>query len=394
MFTKFFLAVTLSAVSLGGPRLLVADEPPAAGAAEAAKEAAKAAAEAAKEAAQAAIDEAKAAAAQASEQAQEAAKQAIEQARAAADQARHLAVHSDYQLGIHVAPVPKALDAQLDLAGEGVLVDRVTPDGPADKAGIKQHDLILKAGDQSIKSAADLLKAIAASEGKELEIKLLRAGKAMNAKVTPTSSLETRGKLGIVFPAEEVEVEVRKLEEKIREKLKDAGVDVRMQLVRPGQFVPRGAPLGFSWIAEKADLPEDLTITVRKHGKDPAEIEVKRGDQAWTVKENELDKLPEDVRKHVEPFLARGPARFTVTLPGGKPFNVPVPPVLFDESEVIERKHGVQTRARVRGALERRIDELSRDMDRMRDRMETLRGSLREELRRLDEEGGGENGDN
>jgi membrane-associated protease RseP (regulator of RpoE activity) len=385
------LAAVFLAAGLVIPGLALAEEPQASGAAEAAKEAAKAAATAAKEAAQEAIEQAKAAAAQAGEQAQEAAKAAADEAqdaaREAADEARLVIKriqerrlglqHSDYHLGIHVAPVPKALDAQLGLSGEGVLVDRVTADGPADKAGIKQHDLILKVGDESIKSAADLLKVIAASEGKEIELQLLRAAKPMTVKATPTKAL-IHG-LSLEFPTEEVEVEVRKLEEKIRDKLKDAGVDVRMQLVRPGEFVPHG----LSWTAEKPEFPEDLVITVRKQGKAPAEIEVKQGDKSWTVKENELDKLPEEVRRHVEPYLGHMPGKFMVALPGGKKFNVavPVPPVapILEDGEVRVPMPGVQTRERARGSLERRIEELSRDMEKMSERMEALRRSLREQ---------------
>jgi membrane-associated protease RseP (regulator of RpoE activity) len=272
----------------------------------------------------------------------------------------------------------------LGLGDEGVLVDRVSDDSPADKAGIEEHDLILSVGEHKVQTASDLVKALIASEGKEIEVKLLRAAKPMTVKVTPTA--EQLRFTGLGIPSEEVEVEIRKLESKIREKLKDAGVDVRMQLIRPGHFVPK-------WTFEAdgpADFPEDLQVVVRKHGKEPAEIEVKRGDKSWTVKENELDKLPEDVRKHIEPYLGRVPAtaRFAVALPTGKKFNVPVPavpPVAGERDGIIERRD-IQTRERSRGSLERRIDELSRDMEKMAKQMEALRESLREGDKRDEKE--------
>lgn len=50
-------------------------------------------------------------------------------------------------------------------------------------------------------------------------------------------------------------------------------------------------------------LPENLTIVVTKQGSQPAKVAVSRGDAKWDVTEEQLDKLPDDVRPHVERML-------------------------------------------------------------------------------------------
>ena len=90
-----------------------------------------------------------------------------------------------YRLEVHVTPVPPPLNDQLDLKGEGAVVEHVSPDGPAGKAGIQRHDILLSVGDKPIKGPRDLSEAVNASEGKELTIKLLRGGKPQTVTVTP-----------------------------------------------------------------------------------------------------------------------------------------------------------------------------------------------------------------
>jgi membrane-associated protease RseP (regulator of RpoE activity) len=93
-----------------------------------------------------------------------------------------------YHLNMSIAPVPRALDSQLDLKGEGVLVTSVGEDGPAAKAGIEENDIVLAVGDKPIKSHADLLATTKEADGRELSIKLMRGGKPMTVNATPQKS--------------------------------------------------------------------------------------------------------------------------------------------------------------------------------------------------------------
>jgi S1-C subfamily serine protease len=54
-------------------------------------------------------------------------------------------------LGISVVGVPDYLRGHVDLPeGIGMLITRVMPDGPGDKAGLKAHDILLSFGDQLV----------------------------------------------------------------------------------------------------------------------------------------------------------------------------------------------------------------------------------------------------
>ena len=146
-----------------------------------------------------------------------------------------------YHLDMHLAPVPPVLNDQLDLKGEGVVVMHVGPGGPADKAGVKANDLVMAVGDKSIKEMSDLMAAVEKSEGKELSLKLLRAGKPITVAVTPAEHPKLEERLGLFGRGNmspELMEEIRDLQAKIREKLKDAGVDMRMQFNMPFGFGP------------------------------------------------------------------------------------------------------------------------------------------------------------
>ncbi len=85
--------------------------------------------------------------------------------------------------------------------------------------------------------------------------------------------------------------------------------------------VPKGLPDAKSqvgWVDEKVtvpvakvvlfsttDLPENVTVSIVRNGTYPAKITVKKDEQSWEVTEKELSKLPEDVRKLVEPMIPR-----------------------------------------------------------------------------------------
>ncbi|SIO01715.1 serine protease Do [Singulisphaera sp. GP187] len=91
-----------------------------------------------------------------------------------------------YQLGVQVASLDDTLRAQLKVADqEGLLVSAVEPGSAAEKAGLKKYDILLAAGDQSLKSPEDLVNQIQNSSGKALTFKLLRGGKTITLEVTP-----------------------------------------------------------------------------------------------------------------------------------------------------------------------------------------------------------------
>ncbi len=87
-------------------------------------------------------------------------------------------------LGVSTSPVPAALAAQLKLPeGFGLVVDHVEPKGPADAAGLKQHDVVVRVGDQKLVNAAQLGTLVRGQKpGDEIELVVIRQGKEAKLK--------------------------------------------------------------------------------------------------------------------------------------------------------------------------------------------------------------------
>jgi len=314
---------------------------------------------------------------------------------------------SKYWLGVEVAPISSALNEQLDLKGEGLLIREVAADSPADKGGIKVNDILVSIAGQPIKRASELSEAVGKSEGKPLEFKLVHAGKPTTVTITPSELPEGQRKRNRDVDREELEVMVRehikraenyardkraavegevmekakRVETQILEKLKHAGVDLRLEFVEPGRVFPPGK--GFHFGMTKAELPDDLSVTVRKQGKNAAEIDVKKGDQTWNIKENELDKLPDDVRKHVQGMLGGGPIRFNVVTDHPPVPGVPaVAPTIRHAPKPPTSPKAPQAARRPefsRSSVEQRLKEMNGRLEQMHRQMEELQKSLREE---------------
>jgi beta-lactamase regulating signal transducer with metallopeptidase domain/ElaB/YqjD/DUF883 family membrane-anchored ribosome-binding protein len=145
---------------------------------------------------------------------QERLKQETEKARVQAEELR-LRVPRYYaevfptsrgRLGLHAEPVPTVLAAQLRLKeNTGLVVVQVSKDSPAEKAGIKQHDIILEMNGQPVsgdveafRKAVRELKADA-----KIDLKILRAGQPMDVRgieVPPAKPEEEQGNLQIISP--------------------------------------------------------------------------------------------------------------------------------------------------------------------------------------------------
>ena len=90
-------------------------------------------------------------------------------------------------VGIPVAPVDATLRSHLTAlpADAGLIATDVIADSPGAKAGIVKTDVLFKVNDQLIGTQQAFLDQILKSEGKELKVELLRAGKPLTLAVTP-----------------------------------------------------------------------------------------------------------------------------------------------------------------------------------------------------------------
>jgi len=181
---------------------------------------------------------------------------------------------------------------------EGLLVEQVLPDSPAAKAGIEQYDVLLKAAGKPLAKIQDLIDAVDAAKEKELSLERVHGGKRAEITVKPAKRPESQ-----VAPLYQKGPDVyswdwwRKYLEQVRP---GEGLmpPLRFRFWGPGTILPPGAKL-------HPPLPANMSVTITRSGDEPANIVVKRGDEKWEVTEDELDKLPDDVRGHVERALGR-----------------------------------------------------------------------------------------
>ncbi|MBX7165009.1 MAG: PDZ domain-containing protein [Pirellulales bacterium] len=199
---------------------------------------------------------------------------------------------SPFWLGVTCRPADDVLRDQLMLAeGEGLVVVHVAPGSPADKVGLKRHDVLLKAAGQPLHDPRELAAAVldAGENDASVALTLLRGGKEQTLEVKPAKRemppLPTGG------------LDFDDLVRRLQERLGAEGL--RIDLPRPGVIVRD--------VFGTIELPEDVTITVEKHAKDPAKLTVKQGDKTWEVTEDHLAELPEQLRGHAERMLGHMP---------------------------------------------------------------------------------------
>ncbi|MEX0663411.1 MAG: trypsin-like peptidase domain-containing protein [Acidimicrobiia bacterium] len=91
-------------------------------------------------------------------------------------------------LGVSTQNVNAALARELDLSvEEGAYVAQVTPDTPADAAGIREGDVIVRIGDDTIDSSADVLTAVRSHRpGDNVEVVIDRDGERVTVQATLT----------------------------------------------------------------------------------------------------------------------------------------------------------------------------------------------------------------
>jgi hypothetical protein len=141
-------------------------------------------------------------------------------------------------LGVSTEETTDALTSQLGLSpGEGLVVSYVAEDSPAAKAGLKQNDVLVQFGDQSLVHPAQLKKLVQMrKEGESVDITYFRAGKKDSVSVTlgkhaaePDSFPELRVLQGNM---RDLQQHLRELP--IREQLQSEMKNLRESLARSG----------------------------------------------------------------------------------------------------------------------------------------------------------------
>jgi hypothetical protein len=266
---------------------------------------------------------------------------------------------TDYWLGIECFHASPSLRAQLNLpTKQGLLVVAVVAESPAAKCGIVPNDVLLRAADKPLVEPRDLVQALEATKTGKLKLDLIRGGKPKTVEATPTKRPADAGR-----PAATPNPSDRETMERWLEGMMSEGDGVRpgmrFRFLHPGAIVPAD-------VFVAPPLPANMSIVISKEGVQPVKIVVKRGDEKWEVTEKELDKLPADVRPHVERML--GHHLFGMVMPDGA-----MPPSAQAQSPGTAAPQGVN--AGVWERLEKRFDEMNGRMDKVMKELEEMHGA-------------------
>ena len=225
-----------------------------------------------------------------------------------------------YWIGLQGRPIDnRVLRTQLQLAGDvGVAIESVMPDSPAEKAGLRQDDILVAVDGEPLADLSYLQSVVAEKHDKPIELKVLRLAKEEVFKITPeqipaemlqrlAAQQQQQNPMGMMQGGN---FDPRALMEQLRQQGGQGG----MRMIGPGMIFGGQAGPG-------AQVPNGVSVNVTRNGDGPATITVQKGDQTWTVQGDDAEaiaKLPEDVRPFVDQILNRDDARF-----GGFPgFNL------------------------------------------------------------------------
>jgi hypothetical protein len=194
------------------------------------------------------------------------------------------------------------LRTQLQLAEDmGVVVDDVVPDSPAEKAGLRKHDIILRANDEVVDSMEVLQKQVVATGDKPIDLKIIRLAKEMDVTVTPEERPENfqelMGPETFVAPNDMLggELDLGRL----LGQLQGGNLPGGMRVFGPG-MVLNGRQFNVDAV------PNGISVSIARNGDGPAQITVKKGDKTWTLNSDDakaLAELPEDVRDYVSGMI-------------------------------------------------------------------------------------------
>jgi S1-C subfamily serine protease len=98
------------------------------------------------------------------------------------------------RLGVQVETLTDQLAAFFGVkGGEGILIQRVRPKSPAEKAGLKAGDVIVRAGDRKLADVDELMEALQETEENSLTLTIVRDRSEKTVPVELDSPERARG---------------------------------------------------------------------------------------------------------------------------------------------------------------------------------------------------------
>lgn len=203
------------------------------------------------------------------------------------------------------------LRAHVDIPEDvGLLVASIVPDSPAAKAGIKQHDILLRANDTDLHEMQDLIDLVI-NEGEkkgQVTLEVLRRGERETVYLKPEErpADAPRPQFGGGGFGQGFGGNFAGPEGIPQQLLQEFGGRLPLEFRNMGPGVIVGG--GGTGVAE---LPNGVSVSINKEEGKPTHITVKRGDETWEVSGDDaksLKQLPEDLRPAVEQMLHGGAA--------------------------------------------------------------------------------------
>jgi hypothetical protein len=297
-----------------------------------------------------------------------------------------------FWIGVMATPVDPLLKTHLRIAG-GLVVQHVVPDSPAHKAGVRENDILLKFADKPVTSVPELLTQVGATKEQAAPLTLLREGREQTLQVTPAKR-PPLAMLPPLPPARDPD-SLRKWAERMQRGEMDDWPR-RMLMLRPGIVLPDNMPEHFKGLFLEPGgrhkklsllLPQNTAITVTKPQEGPVRIVVKKDGQTWEVGEDELDKLPEDVRAIVKGMLGRDGALSVFGDGSGFRLEMRDGHAAPDKGKRGEKKpDGVKKDPAAKGhadAVLKKLDEVNRQLDEQRKRLQDEVEKLRKDVERM-----------
>ena len=208
-----------------------------------------------------------------------------------------------YWIGIRGRSVASpVLRTHLQLAEDmGVVVEDVVPESPAAKAGLRKHDIILRAGNDAVDNMTVLQGQVQRDGGKTIELKIIRLGKPEKLVVVPELRPQQYSGPQPNVGEDRWDLLGGDVQDLMQQLLRGDGRLNAQRLFGPGIIVN----------GDRADInamPGGMSISVQSQNDGPPHITVKKGDQTWNIvgdDQESFDQLPDDVRPFVERMLGR-----------------------------------------------------------------------------------------
>ncbi|HEX6962296.1 MAG TPA: PDZ domain-containing protein [Lacipirellula sp.] len=282
-----------------------------------------------------------------------------------------------YWIGLAGRPIASpALRTHLQLADDvGVLVEQIVPDSPAEKAGLRQHDVIVAVNGEPISDLRALQEVVTKGDDKPIELKIIRLAKEETVSVTPE---ERPADAPSAAPAAPGVDGMNDIEGLLRQFQQQGAVPGGVRVFGPGMVLGGQA-------FNPNNVPSGVSVSITRQEDGPAEITVKKGDQTWKLKSNDeeaLKKLPDDVRPFVEQMLEGtrpgqpgrlGAMQFDFgDLEGILPENLDLDAFGVDQQQLQKRADEVRKRT------ESASQELLKRMEEMEQRMQELQRQFEE----------------